>query len=122
MTTHLDSLLADTTPISYREFGEMIDRDPQSLRAALARRNRRVRQTGKARESDIPEPSGYRTTRDRRQGTPVRAGNTQANSAMEPWWPANVARRWAMQTGKLQPDGVTPIYYREANAHRARAA
>ena len=50
-TKRLAALLADTTPVSYHRISRMIDRDRQSLRVALARRRRRIRDTGHARPS-----------------------------------------------------------------------
>jgi hypothetical protein len=118
----LAALLADTTPVGYHEISRMIDRDRQSVRVALSRRRKRIRDTGRARPSDIPEPSGYRSTEDRILGRPVTAGTAEGDAFEEPWWPRNVIVRWAMQNGKLATDGVTPLYYRDRNKDRAREA
>jgi hypothetical protein len=114
--TRLAELLADRTPIDYREFARMIDRDPQSLRTALTRRNKHVKEHGKARPRDIPEPAGYRSTRERRGE--AGQGSKKKTVLREPWWHRNTAVKWAMRTGKLEPDGVTVRYYREGNKDR----
>ncbi len=102
VSPELAALLADTTLIGYAEFGKMIDRMPQSLRSAMMRRNAHIRDEGKPRATDLPTPDHTKYAWPR----------------TEPQWKAGKARAWAMRTGKLQEDGVTPIPYRGSDKKR----
>jgi hypothetical protein len=92
----LDEMLASTRIIGYPEFAKMIGRDRQSLRAAANRKRKRIKAGLPPRPSDLLDPDGSRYAWPR----------------TEPWWYEGRARKWAMQTGKLAEDGVTPIVYR----------
>lgn len=92
----LPARLTDTSEIGYAEFSAMIDRKPQSLRASMMRRRGHERDEGYARSTDILAPAGHRHEWPR----------------TEPFWLYGDALRWAMQTGKLAADGVTPTHYR----------
>lgn len=98
----LDELMTRRNPISYKEFGAMIDRKPQSMRSAMMRRRKHIDLHGHPRSTDILAPAGERFDWPR----------------TEPYWIECEARAWAMQTGKLEIDGVTPKPYRGSDKKR----
>jgi hypothetical protein len=111
----------DRPRIGYTELAAWIDRAPQSLRASLNRRRKHVAKHGYARASDIPEPDGYRTVMQAQAGIfPPPGTQFPPGTKLRPWWYRDRAEKWARQTGKLAADGVTPLYYRERDAHSQR--
>lgn len=105
-TRSLGTRLTDTSLIGYAEFAAMTDRKPQSLRQAMMRRKEHIQDEGRARATDILEPVGYRYSWPR----------------TEPFWRYGEVLEWALRTGKLARDGVTPIHYRGSLKKRKPAA
>jgi hypothetical protein len=81
--------------IGYTGIAQMLNLEEQSVRALMMQRAARVRDQGSADPLDIPEP----------YGVPDRG------AIIVPLWPIEAIRRWAMQTGRLSPDG-TPLQLR----------
>ena len=85
--------LASDTLLDYYDAAEILDLKPQTMRDLMKERRKHVREEGKARPTDVPEPDAWRHRPPRR----------------EPRWREGNFRAWAILSGRLlDEDALTP--------------